>query len=74
MPDLNRKNCVYTCGRPFSDKDYGGFSVNGTFERKRGHVAEVVASKRLSMDKAHGIMLKDGISLYLFCQLLDLPD
>ena len=74
MPNLDRNNCVYTNGKPFSTDDYGGLSVNGTMERKRGHVGQICATKRLSMDKAHGVMLKNGVYGYLFCQLLDLAD
>ena len=42
-------------------------------ERKRGHVGQVVAIKRLSMDKAHAFMLKHGVNWFLFCQILNLP-
>ena len=74
MPNLTNKKCVYKSCALWTEDSYSGMSVNGAQERKRGHHGQITQQKKLSQDKAHQLMEKKGFRIYLFCQIMDLPE
>ena len=44
----------------------------GMNERSRLHISQTIGCSKFSMDKAHAMMKKFGVHLYLFLPMLDL--
>ena len=74
MPFFDETNLGYLAVLPMSKRAYAGATQKQLMERKRLHVSQTTSKARMTMDRCHAYMLKDGVYKYLFGPLVGLRE